>query len=528
MHSSIKYVIMGEEEAKERFFMDKIVKRIIIFVFTVFVVLTLLIFVLSDSITASKLLIIAAIAAVIVLYAKFPVISEWKINRTRPLLLAAAASSLFLRIVWVYFVKAIPVSDFYTYHSLAGALVNGEILYPKFISLFPHVFGYSKVLSVVYSIFGPRPDSAVAFNIALNIGILLLIYLIGKILHDEKTGLVSAVIYAFWPSQIFYNSLVLTEPFFTFGLLFLIAVYLYAVKHINNIIRRFAVFLFIGITAGFLNYIRPAVVILVISLLIHYLLMEYKYNLRDKDGKTELLIRAGICVLMIVSYTAVSSFVSGRIGNRIGIEVAKKPSGFYILAGLNIESEGRWSEKDSVFLESLISEGLTSDQIHEQLAETGLKRLKEMDLFSFIKLQVNKNKHMWGNDHKSITYIQNSVSPASRVNISKHAVWLTFAADAYYFLFLALSFAALFFVKNNDKEKINSGSYVFYLYILGTVAAHMLAEVHSRYHYPVIPLLCLAAGIFFSRLNMTGFLIRNKQKGTVPASPAEKQEQSGF
>ena len=220
-------------------------------------------------------------------YAKFPVISEWKINRTRPLLLAAAASSLFLRIVWVYFVKAIPVSDFYTYHSLAGALVNGEILYPKFISLFPHVFGYSKVLSVVYSIFGPRPDSAVAFNIALNIGILLLIYLIGKILHDEKTGLVSAVIYAFWPSQIFYNSLVLTEPFFTFGLLFLIAVYLYAVKHINNIIRRFAVFLFIDY-GRFLNYTsgscHPC------HKLIDTLpLMEYKYNLRDKDGKRNCL-----------------------------------------------------------------------------------------------------------------------------------------------------------------------------------------------------------------------------------------------
>jgi hypothetical protein len=192
--------------------MVKIVKRIVTFVFSAFVAITFLIFVFSENFSAAKLCIIAVIAAVIVLYVKFPIVSKWKIKRIRLFLLAAAAVSLFLRITWVYFVKAIPISDFYTYHSLAGALVGGDILYPKFISLFPHVLGYSKVLSVVYSLFGPQPDSAVAFNIVLNIGILFLIYYIGKILHDEKTGIISAVIYAFWPSQVFYNSLVLTEP----------------------------------------------------------------------------------------------------------------------------------------------------------------------------------------------------------------------------------------------------------------------------------------------------------------------------
>lgn len=54
----------------------------------------------------------------------------------------------------------------------------------------------------------------------------------------KKTELVSAVIYAFWPSQIFYNSLVLTEPFFTLGILFLIAFYLYTIKRIKNTIWK--------------------------------------------------------------------------------------------------------------------------------------------------------------------------------------------------------------------------------------------------------------------------------------------------
>jgi len=508
--------------------MEKIVKDIIVFVFLMFVALTFFIFVFSESFTPAKLCIITVIAAVIILYGRFPVISKLRIKRTWPLLLTIAVISLFLRVTWVYFVKAIPVSDFYTYHSLAGALVNGDILYPKFISLFPHVLGYSKVLSVVYSLSGTHPDSAVAFNIALNTGILFLVYYIGKILYNEKTGLVSAAIYAFWPSQIFYNSLVLTEPFFTFGVLFLIAFYLFTIKCIKNTVWRIPSFLFIGIISGFLKYIRPAVIILILSVLIHYLLLEHKYKLHGKDGKKEFLIRTGICILLIISYTAASSFVLNSIDNLIGIKTAKKTSGFYIFAGLNSDSEGRWSEKDSAFLESLINKGLTSDQIHEQLTEAGINRLKEMNLFSFIKLQAYKNKHMWGNDHKSITYIQNSVSPASRVSISKHRDWLAFAADAYYFLFLVLSCAALFFVESENSEKINSGSYIFYLFILGTVAAHMLAEVHSRYHYPVIPLLCLSAGIFITKSDMSGFMQKNKQKRIVLASPEEKQEPPGF
>ena len=508
--------------------MGKIVKGIVTYVFSAFVAITFFIFVFSESFSADKLCIIAVIAAVIILYGRFPVISKWKIKRIWPLLSAIAVISLFLRFTWVYFVKAIPVSDFYTYHSLAGALADGDILYPKFISLFPHVLGYSKVLSAVYSLFGPHPDSAVAFNIVLNTGILFLVYYIGKILCDEKTGLVSAVIYAFWPSQIFYNSLVLTEPFFTLGILFLIAFYLYTIKRIKNTIWKIPPFLFIGITAGFLKYIRPAIIILILSFLIHYLLLEHKFSLLSKDGRKESLTRTGICILLILSYTVASSLLLSSIDNLTGIKTARKTSGFYILAGLNSDSEGRWSEKDSALLESLINEGLTSDQIHEQLTEIGLKRLKEMNLFSFIKLQVYKNKHMWGNDYKSITYIQNSVSPESRVNMSKHGDWLAFAADGYYFLFLVLSCAALFFAKSNDTEKIKGGSYILYLYILGTVAAHMLAEVHSRYHYPVIPLLCLSAGIFFTKSDMLGTLQKNKQKRIVLASPEEKQEPPGY
>jgi len=68
-------------------------------------------------------------------------------------------------------------------------------------------------------------------------------------------------------------------------------------------------------------------------------------------------------------------------------------------------------------------------------------------------------------------------------------------ADGYYFVFLLLSCAALFVAKG----KLSHDSLVLYLFILGTVAAHMLVEVHSRYHYTAVPMLCILAAVALTR-----------------------------
>lgn len=492
--------------------MDRMVNNVITFVYSVFIIITFSVFIFSDSFSAKKFCIITVITAALVVFTKFQILKNLKVKRTQLFLLITIVFSIILRISWVYLVKAIPLSDFYTYHTLAGALADGDILYPKFISLFPHVFGYSRVLSVVYSLFGQNTANAVVFNIVLNIGILLLIYYIAKTLYDEKTGLVAAIIYTFWPSQIFYNSLVLTEPFFTFGILLLIAFYLYVLKCFNKTVWKICGFSLIGVMAGCLKYIRPAAIILVLSFIIHFLLLHYKHNPHNKAARKEIIVRVGLCILLICTYSVTSKLILNSIEDSVGVEVAKKSSGFYILAGLNIESEGRWSLKDSSTLEELIAKGFTSEEIHQQLTEMGINRLKSMDLFSFLKLQINKNKHMWGNDSRSIDYIKSSYSPASRINISKHAGWLVVTADSYYFFFLALSCAALFIVKSEDnkKETVLNASYIIYLYILGTVAAHMLVEVHSRYHYPVIPLICVPAALLLTRTEKIKFNNTNR------------------
>ena len=486
--------------------MEKIIKKIFMIVFSIFVCVTFILFVIQREFSIKYLILSVLVLFGAVVSLQLHMLFKKEINNPVLLLILIAVASLVPRIIWVLLVHVIPQSDFYTYHSLAEALAQGNILYPKFISLFPHVLGYSKVLSLVYTVFGARPETAVIFNIVLNLGILFLLYTLGKLFYDEKTGLIAALIYAFWPSQIFYNALVLTEPFFTFCTLFVIVLYLVIIRNIKKPRCLILSFIGIGVAAGLLKYIRPASVIMLLSIMIHYLFLQQTKTVSNKERNKLYLYKAGLILIILISYSLTSSFILNCIGHRVGFEAAGNSSGFYILVGLSQESEGRWNQEDSSLLDPMISQGMTSENMQKIYSDMGIERLKNMNLLSFIQLQINKNRHMWGNDCKGISYAQNSISNTSHISISKHSKWLIFIADGYYFVFLLLSCAAFYVARG----KLATDSYILYLFILGTVAAHMLVEVHSRYHYTAVPLLCVLAAAVFTRNRYT--LFRSKSE----------------
>lgn len=178
-----------------------------------------------------------------------------------------------------------------------------------------------------------------------------------------------------------------------------------------------------------------------------------------------------------------------NIEQTIGINTARHTPGFYIFIGTNLEGKGKYNSEDAAVLQTMIGKGIPADKIQRQLSESGLKRFLKTDIRSQIKHQIFKNKCMWRIDSDSINFTRGTISPTSRIDIEKHSMWLSDAANFYYSVFFLIALSSLFIFK----EKIPSFCFVFYLYILGTVAAHMLAEVQSRYHYPAIPLFCILA-----------------------------------
>jgi len=175
--------------------------------------------------------------------------------------------------------------------------------------------------------------------------------------------------------------------------------------------------------------------------------------------------------------------------------MARHTSGFYLLVGTNLKGKGKYNNEDAAILQAMLNGGMPADKIQRQLSESGIKRILETDIILQIRHQMNKNKCMWRIDSDSISFTKATISPTSHINIEKHSIWLSEVANFYYSVFFLLALSSIFFLKN----EIPPFYFVFYLFILGTVAAHMLAEVQSRYHYPVVPVLCILAATVLTR-----------------------------
>lgn len=567
--------------------MEQFVKNTITLVFCIFAIITSLLFIISEEFSIENLLFPIVIITISCILAKFPYLYRVKIERPIVALLVISFLALSIRIIWVSLVQVIPESDFYTYHTLSQNILQNNVSNSVFVSLFPHVFGFSKVLSFFYEIFGSNPITAVYFNIVLSIGILILVYYLGKNLIDANTGLAAAAIYAFWPSQIFFNTFVLTEPLYTFGVLLIICFYFVIINKVKKPIYLFLSFLILGSVIGFLKLIRPSASILLLSILIHYFFIAKKkiaysnntllnrssntglnpknnfsgdvsnkipYKVKEVKVKTNLLIpglsllklktsllkkktslfkprtnrckqkesllkqnanlfkkkttlpwtkasilntgaKAALSAVLVLSCSLITSVSIDRIEDKIGIDTARHTSGFYLLVGANLEGKGKYNNKDAAILQAMLNGGMPADMIQRHLSESGIKRFLESDIMSQISHQINKNKYMWRIDSDSISFTKATISPTSHINIEKHSVWLSEVANFYYSVFFLLALSSIFFLRN----KIPPFYFVFYLFILGTVAAHMLVEVQSRYHYPVVPVFCILAATVLTR-----------------------------
>jgi 4-amino-4-deoxy-L-arabinose transferase-like glycosyltransferase len=119
------------------------------------------------------------------------------------------------------------------YHNYEFSLKTGHLT-----SLRPPL--YPLLLSLIYFLTdGVHVNAVRIFQIFLSLGIIYVVFLLGKRLFDEKNGLLAASIFMIYPSFLFFTHLLLTEVFFT--LLFLVFIYFFisyleAVKSTNKVV----------------------------------------------------------------------------------------------------------------------------------------------------------------------------------------------------------------------------------------------------------------------------------------------------
>lgn len=178
-----------------------------------------------------------------------------------------------LRILWAYFIPVIPVSDSAAYDVFAQNIwLHGtygwEIEAPS--SYWP--VGTAAIYSGFYALFGHSYVPIVVLNICCTVGILIYIRKLTERYFDSSTlGLYSALAVAFWPTGIYFTTVLASELPYTF--LILAGFYYFTMPDR----KCFKYGLIAGLIFAAAYYIRPlAVVPLGIAVFSLYLRLEQK------------------------------------------------------------------------------------------------------------------------------------------------------------------------------------------------------------------------------------------------------------
>ncbi len=216
----------------------------------------------------------------------------------------------------------IPIIDAEYYHTWAASLASGrggeEGTY--FMSpLYPYL------LSILYSLLTPSLKLVLIFQAIMGIILIYLTYKIGTILFNRTTGLVCALLTAFYRPFIYYEGVLLTA---TLILLLNAVILLILLKQS----RRGWVDIIAGILLGLSALARPNILLFALMLIAVFLIIPSK-----RDFRRAVFIVLGLAIVLIPT-----SYRNFRAGGEWVLTTAGAGMNFF--AGNNPDAEGIYWE----------------------------------------------------------------------------------------------------------------------------------------------------------------------------------------
>lgn len=193
---------------------------------------------------------------------------------------------IMLCILWIFFVKTTPVSDFNYYNQLATDISKGG-----FWGDTRQAIGYPIVLGLIYKIFGSSVWVAKCFNIFLTLCNYYLFFIIlCKINLKENLKKITFAIFVFFPNIIFYNSILAKEILFTTIILLVTNIYFSKFKYKNIII---------GILIGFGTIIHASFIAIIFGI--------FLVNIISKRETKKSLI--GVSIVLFFTLLTISPLI---------------------------------------------------------------------------------------------------------------------------------------------------------------------------------------------------------------------------
>lgn len=341
--------------------------------------------------------------------------------------------------------------------------------------------GWPMALSVLFRLTGPSLLGIGLFNLASAIASGWLILLLGRRLFGSEAGArLGLLLFALYPNAIAYIPLALTESFYT--MLLLLGCWLV-------VARRSAVWLVAaGLVFGFASLVKAqTVVVIPVLFAIEWL------RARDVWRRLPLVAARGLLVLacagLLVTPWAVRNHA--QLGSWVAVSTN---GGFNLLIGNSADADGGYAEDGRAFTALM-----ARTDLGEAARDAEAKRLGMAWITAnpghFLALAPRKLALLWLPDGEAEWAYQAGAPSYTAHEPLYRAVRI--ANQAYYAL-LMLGFAAALVVMIRRRRAAGERWIDWWLLPWGVAAYPTLVAViifgQSRFHYPVMPFVCLACG----------------------------------
>lgn len=390
-----------------------------------------------------------------------------------------------VKLAWVLLVRLEPTVDYYTFWITAVELGRGaKLSSAEYVAMFPHILGYSRFLGFFTRLFGESSMLAPILNVVLTMISGLLIYGMCLERRGIKTAAFAYLLWILCPSVTLYNTMVLSEPFYTcLILLFLFLVLRLArrLESLGGLCAGILTGLAGGLVLAAVNAARPIAAVPLIAFFLWLLLLRGE-RLREKGLWLKWL---SFSLVLVLTFTAAGALWDRYAENRLGEKPAEVP-GYSVYVGFNPDSLGSYSNEDmALLMETRYDEGYSADEAQKIMLEAAKARISSGEV-NFLRLFAGKLQTFLGNDEGGVYYSMAALSPRA------YSLWAVISNVFYY----GLCLLALLGAADMWKKKEASSLLMAPMFVLGLTLAQMLVEVAGRYHYSIIPMLIMIAAFF--------------------------------
>lgn len=341
--------------------------------------------------------------------------------------------------------------------------------------------GYPLVLSAIFAAVGPSLLAAQVLNVVLGAASVGLLYFLGARLFDRRVALIAAALLAFFPAQVYFSSLLMTEVLVTAGLLALVW---FLVVHLGRghalTWRRL---LIAGLAIGALALVRGEVLLLAPMLGLYWLVGHASW--REAAARTGLLL-CGAALL----------FIPWTVRNAVQLEavvVATTGTGGALIQGHAEDAGGELNQK---IYNELSVRYVDRPEPERQVAEnaTGIREALQFIIthpLDELRLIPAKVYFLFRDDPGGRTWAQ-----LRRLGVDHEDVFRKLG-DSYYFVVLLLAVVGVAV----SARELQRGERPLLLLVVGLwLFVYGFVYVgDGRYHFPLVPILCLFAGLFLRR-----------------------------